>query len=71
MVSQISFPEAETAFHSACFYGKGKIVEMLMQNSVKFNIDLNLKGVEGQTAFHLACAEGKSRIVKMYRGKMI
>ena len=42
-----------------------KITEMIMKNSVKFNIELNAKDNYGSTAFHFACRYGKTSIVDM------
>merc|ERR1712223_862687 len=47
-----------TAFHWACVGGDVEIVEIIIKNSVLFNIDLNAKNNEGKTAFHYACEIG-------------
>ena len=46
---------ARTAFHLACLGGYLEIAEMIVLESILFNIDLNAKDTEGATAFHLAC----------------
>ena len=47
------------AFQLACRKGHSKMVEMLIQNPVKFNIELNaIKTYCGKTAFHWACNNG-------------
>ena len=53
------------SFHFACINGHAKIAEIIMKNSVKFNIKLNAKDDDGWTAFHLACANGWTSIVDM------
>merc|ERR1712062_256985 len=42
-------------FHFACNNGQDDIAEIIMKNSVIFNIDLNAEDVRGMTAFHEAC----------------
>ena len=37
------FEGGETPFILACLFGRSKIVEIMIQNSVDFNIDLNYK----------------------------
>ena len=41
------------------------IVEMLIQTSTEFSIDLNAKSNNGQTAFYNACFLGQKTIVEM------
>jgi len=41
------------------------MVELLIQNSAIFDIDLNVKDIIGWTAFHLACVSGKTSIVEV------
>ena len=46
----------DTAFHHACRNGHSLIVETLIQNSTKFNIDLNaITKQDGYTPYHIAC----------------
>ena len=54
-----------SAIHLACMYGHTELVQMLIQNSVEFNIDLNTKDQNGWTwtAFHFACFYGRAQIV--------
>ena len=59
-----------TGFMIACIeqpwsYGSQEIIELLMQNSVRCNIDLNAKDDDGQTVFMKACAHGLTGIVKL------
>ena len=56
--------DGETPFHLACINGPSKLVEILIQNSKKFNIDINSKTYRGQTGFHYACANGNYTIVE-------
>ena len=53
------------AFQSAYKNGHSKMVEFLIQKSVKFNINLNAKGVYSWTAFQFACKEGHSKIAEI------
>ena len=60
----------KTGFMIACIeqlfsYGSQEIIELLMQNSVRCNIDLNAKDDDGQTVFMKACAHGLTGIVKL------
>ena len=57
----------ETPFHFACRKGLADIVEIIMKNSVKFEIDLNAKDNGGWTAFHLACMDAQSKVVEMLK----
>ena len=57
------------AFQLARKKGPLKMVEMLIQNAAKFNIDLNRVGFGGMTAFHWACTNGQSKIAKMLMQK--
>ena len=54
-----------TPLHLACEYGHVKVVEIIIQKSADFNIDLNAKDQRGKTAFHLACWNGHSKIAEM------
>ena len=52
-----------TGFCIACVWqNNGKIVEMLIEKSTRFNIDLNAKDDNGWTGFHLACMNGNLNI---------
>ena len=42
-----------------------KVVEIIIQKSVEFSIDLNAKSKDGCTGFHLVCAWGWKEIVKI------
>ena len=57
-----SYPTGETALHLACRNGHSKIVEMIVQNSADFNINLNVKTEDGMTAFHFVCKKGHFEI---------
>ena len=58
------------AFQLACRKGHSKMVEMLIQNPVKFNIELNaIKTYCGKTAFHWACNNGHSKIAEILMQK--
>ena len=61
----------KTAFHFACQMGRTKTVEMLLENSVKFNILLNKKDNRGKTAFHWACQNAHSEIVELLIKKSV
>ena len=54
-----------TVFHVSCTYGQAGIVEKIMRNSARLNIDLNGKENFGYTAFHHACENGQSKIAEM------
>ena len=57
-----------SAFHLATCQSNSKIVEMFIQKSVKFNIDLNFKihyNCFGWTALHFACYYGKTNSVDL------
>ena len=57
-----------TAFHLATCQDNSKIVEMFIQKSVKFNIDLNFKihyNCFGWTALHFACYYGITNSVDL------
>ena len=57
---------ARLLFHNVCQYGHPKIVEMLIQKSTEFNIDLNTKDEEdGMTGFQIAnCKYGNSKVAE-------
>ena len=53
-------------FQLACEKGHTRMAEILIQNSLKFNIDLNVKyGYFEKTAFLTACHYGCSEVVEM------
>lgn len=52
-------------FHLACINGQEEIAEIIIKNSAKLNIDLNLKDDYGRTAFHFACTYDHSKISDM------
>ena len=54
-----------TAFHLACESGNSNIVDMLVQKSAEFNINLNEKDVFGHSGFHNACNGGHLKVAKM------
>ena len=54
-----------TEFHHVCKKGDAKLVEMIVQKSTTFNIDLNAKTNIGQTAFHLVCKHDHLSLVEM------
>ena len=54
-----------TASNYACQRGHLKIVEMLVQKSAAFNIQINAKNDFGWTAFHAVCSNGHSEIAKL------
>ena len=54
-----------TGFTWACAKGHEKIVEIMIQNSVKLNIDLNVQTKCYRfSPFHLACNNGHTNVVK-------
>ena len=65
----------ETPFHFACKLGHFDIAEVIVKNSTKLNIDLNVKDCSGFTGFHLACNFGQTKVVELliknYSAKMI
>ena len=62
--------EGITAFQSACMNGHKKMVEMLIEKSFEFGIDLNAKTkAYGTTAFHLACKFGYKDTVNILMEK--
>ena len=54
-----------TALHMACQYGHSNIVEILINKSIDFDIDLNAENAEGWTAFYLACQNDHPKIAEM------
>ena len=56
-----------TAFHFACGSGRAAMVENIIKNSLRLNIDLNAKinSGNGKTAFHLVCWDGHSIIAQI------
>ena len=56
------------AFHLACINNQLKIVEILVENSIK--IDLTTKTWDGKTGFQLAQKQGKFNIVTMLKLKV-
>ena len=54
----------QTPFHLACKNGQAGIVEFIIKNSDKLNIDLNAKDMCGSTAFHYACMNGQAKIAE-------
>ena len=42
-----------------------KVVEMIINESIEFKIDLNTQTWTGKTAFHLACLNNKTKIVEI------
>ena len=57
--------DGSTALHKACRYGKPEIVELIIQSSKDFGIDLNAKDCYGSTAWHRACIEDETETVQM------
>ncbi|KAK0155954.1 Serine/threonine-protein kinase TNNI3K [Merluccius polli] len=54
---------SETAFHSACTYGKNlEMVKFLLNQST---IGINQQGRDGHTALHSACFHGHIRVVQL------
>ena len=54
--------ENNETFLFASENGHTKMVQMLIQRPVLFNIDPNTKNDNDMTAFHLACANGHSKV---------
>ena len=55
-----------TAFHFACESGHSEVARMLVENSAKLKINLNVKDDEDRkTAFHLVCEKGNSKTAQM------
>ena len=54
-----------TPFHLACGDGQEELADVIMKNSAKLNIDLNVKDNGGWTAFHYTCGNGHSKIAGM------
>ena len=55
-----------TPLHIASNYGLIEIVELLIQSSVRFKIDLNTKGgLFDQTAFHMACMKNQTKTAEL------
>ena len=57
--------EGRNGFHSACFNGHLKIVNLLLKESDTKKIEVNALTNDGDTAFHLACWQGKLEVVKL------
>ena len=55
----------KTPFHMVCQNGQDDMVEIIMKNSAKLDIDLNGKDNTGMTAFHYACRNGHAKIAEM------
>ena len=53
------------SFQLACETGHFKMASMLIQNTIKFKIDLNAKNRWNDTAFHLACKNRQLKIAKI------
>ena len=53
----------ETPFHFACKLGHLDIAEVIVKNSTKLKIDLNVKDCSGFTGFHLACNYGQTKVI--------
>ena len=56
----------ETPFHFACKLGHFNIAEVIVKNSTKLNIDLNVKDCSGFTGFHLACNYGQTKVINQW-----
>ena len=54
-----------TAWHVACMSGKTETVQLIIQYSKDFDIDLNAKDNDGRTALHVACKYGRTEFVQM------
>ena len=69
------FEGGETPFILACIFGRSKIVEIMIQNSVDFNIDLNAKSdnecFASFSGFQLACLNEHFDVVEMIVQKSI
>ena len=55
----------------ACKNGHLMIIEMLIQKTVEFSIDLNAEDNDGYTAFHNACKNGHFEVVEILMQKSI
>ena len=53
------------AFQLACKNGHSKLVQMILQNPSKFDIDVNAQNKTGEAGFELACKNGHSNIVEL------
>ena len=65
-----SMTDGWTAFHLACLYGRTKIVDMMMDNSELFKLDLVAKDNTGQTGYMLAKHVRKRYVVNLINRKM-
>ena len=54
-----------TALQVACTNGKTETVQLIIQNSKDFGIDLNAKDNRGNTAWHYACQYGRTEIAQL------
>ena len=54
-----------TALHLACHYGHSETVQIIIQYSTEYNINLNSKTNNGYTPFQLACENGLSEVVEI------
>ena len=48
-----------------CECDKTKMVELMLQNSAEFGIDLNVMDGRGMTAFHRACQYGQKKTAEL------
>ena len=57
--------DGNTGLHLACINGRFNVIEIFIQNSIKYNIQLNAKDKNRCTAFHVACKNGHPKIAKL------
>ena len=53
----------KTPLHLVCQYGHFKMTQNIIQNSSKFNFDLNGKDHNGWTSFHWACINRQVKLL--------
>ena len=60
-----------TPFHLACKFGHFKIVEVILEKSSKYRIEINTKLEKDWTALHLASYHGHFKIVEILINKYV
>ena len=48
-----------------CSYGNKDLIELFIQNSTAFKIDLNSRDRNGRTPLHLVCERGQTKVAEL------
>ena len=60
-----TYPYEDTPFHYACQNGHAEVVQLMIESSKKYGIDLNARDEQGGTGFHDACGNDNKEVVEL------